>query len=166
MPKQTTKTTAAAVANNKAARNLWPKLANWPKNAGPAPTLAQLNQAVNLGYRAGAANCLAVAMYLRQGGANQKVQVSAACNGPQLNVWRAIRATGKTRSGANVYSAQASHTVQGKRITAYIVRVAKPKAPSKPRKAAKVASAGKPGGSPAVAQGVAPPANPAAPTTA
>ncbi|KKN90125.1 hypothetical protein LCGC14_0232410 [marine sediment metagenome] len=116
--KQTAKTTATTSPTA-----VWNQLKKWPgKTAGPAPSNALLVKSVALGYRAGAANALAVAMYMRPAGATQN-QIAAVCGGPQLNVFRTMVATGAAKIGTRVKAAKETRNIDGKSHTVYKVAV-------------------------------------------
>ena len=111
----------------------WPQLKRCSTKAtGPTPTGAQLAQAVAMGYRQGASNAFAVAMYLRTGGATQ-AQISAACTGPQLNVWRAMLATKVSKAGTRCAATQ---TKIGKATCYHIALPAKRASKAKAKKQA------------------------------
>lgn len=62
-------------------------LKNWPKEAGPKPTAADLEKVHATGSRPGSKATFALAMYLREHGATSK-QITAAVKSPQLNKMR------------------------------------------------------------------------------
>lgn len=97
MTKATKTATATATATTAPANVLdWYRdsLNAWhAKTMGPKPTAAQFEAAHGLGARPGTDAAMAVAMYLRDGGATQ-AQVVVVTNGPRLNKLRAIVAAG------------------------------------------------------------------------
>jgi hypothetical protein len=98
-------------------------LKNWPtKLAGPKVTLALLNTAHALGCRAGK-QALAMAMYLREGGASDG-QVKAACiagwgsSGSHHNKRRDIQGAGLVKNAAVGVSDANGHKVYAITLTA------------------------------------------------
>lgn len=63
----------------------------WNKMAGPRPTLKELD-ASSTTHKVGTKKWVAIAMYLRKGGATQK-QITAVLEKPQLNCWRDLQAS-------------------------------------------------------------------------
>ena len=80
----------------------------WNKEAGPKPTIKEVEQAHQLA-RPGSKDALALAMYLRPGGATSQ-QVSAATKGPRLNKMRNLVDAGTVRKLAISASGE-GHTV-------------------------------------------------------
>lgn len=68
-------------------------LAKWPKEAGPKPTIEEVESIHKLGARAGSKAALANAMYLRKDGATSE-QVSQVLGGPHLNKLRSLLSKG------------------------------------------------------------------------
>ena len=80
----------------------------WNKEAGPKPTTKEVEQAHQLA-RPGSKDALALAMYLRPGGATSQ-QVSAATKGPRLNKLRHLVNAGTVKKLAAPTSGE-GHTV-------------------------------------------------------
>lgn len=96
------------------------KLKAWPtKYAGAKPTAEQFKAAHALGAKPGTKTAMAVAMYLRPGGATQG-QVFNINGGPYLNKMRAIIEAGAAKREPMPQTAE-GHTV-------YKLALAKPKA--------------------------------------
>lgn len=108
-------------------------LASWPtKYAGPKPTAANFAAAHSLGPKPGTKTAVALAMYFRDGGADQG-QVVVINKGPYLNAARAAVAAGQAIAVA--MPANDGHKVY--KLALPTKKVSKPKAKaSKPRKAA------------------------------
>ncbi len=70
-------------------------LKTWPKDAGPKPSQQELEAAESLGKN-GAKVTLALAMYLRDGGATNP-EVMMAVGNPQLNKMRELASSGKVK---------------------------------------------------------------------
>ena len=95
----------------------WPQLKSYnAKQCGTVPTGAQLAQVVTMGYRQGANNAFALAMYLRKAGATQ-AQISVACGGPNLNVFRTIA---NKKASVNGTKASATQTKDGKQTVYHV----------------------------------------------
>lgn len=100
-------------------------LKKWPKEAGPKPTADQITAAETLGSRGGAKVTLALAMYLRDGGATNPEVIMAVGN-PQLNKMRALAESGAVKKVPMAPK-------DGKTVYKIELKAAKAKAPSKPK---------------------------------
>lgn len=134
----------AKVQNDAASSTYKNFLTKWPKEAGSKPTDGELKKAEELGGRQGAKATLALAMYLRDGGATNR-EVMLAVGGPQLNKMRALVTAGKA-TRVNM-APKDGHTVY--KIT---LKAEKPKKASAPKKGGKKAEQPK-GEAPAPAGG-------------
>jgi hypothetical protein len=109
-------------------------LTKWPKEAGPKPTIQQLEAIHASGCRKGSKASLAASMYLRKDGATTE-QVSAVVGSPQLNVSRNLIHRGVAKA------VPIPHNADGHTVYKLALQESKAKDTKKPKATTKKAKA-------------------------